>query len=93
MSTAIPVDPVTLADPASGEHGYSGDDKSSIFKRIQTLGTVQSRHALTNEIILVPTPSNDPNDPLNWSVGNSIFGQMLLTRVLGVKVSNTGRHL
>ncbi|KAI3550562.1 hypothetical protein CSPX01_01612 [Colletotrichum filicis] len=33
----------------------------------QTLGTVQLRHNETNEIILVPTPSNDPNDPLNWS--------------------------
>lgn len=32
----------------------------------QTLGTVQLRHNETNEIILVPTPSNDPSDPLNW---------------------------
>ncbi|KAJ9271366.1 hypothetical protein DTO212C5_2716 [Paecilomyces variotii] len=33
----------------------------------QTLGTVQLRHYRTNKVILVPTPSNDPNDPLNWS--------------------------
>ncbi|KXH50541.1 hypothetical protein CSAL01_07989 [Colletotrichum salicis] len=33
----------------------------------QTLGTVQLRDNETNEIILVPTPSNDPKDPLNWS--------------------------
>lgn len=32
----------------------------------QTLGTVQLRHHRTNKVILVPTPSNDPNDPLNW---------------------------
>lgn len=31
-----------------------------------TLGTVRLRHATTNEIILVPKPSDDPNDPLNW---------------------------
>ncbi|KAL6689968.1 major facilitator superfamily domain-containing protein [Trichoderma pleuroticola] len=31
------------------------------------LGTVQIRSTFTNEIILIPTPTNDPNDPLNWS--------------------------
>ncbi|KAJ5832620.1 Major facilitator superfamily domain general substrate transporter [Penicillium riverlandense] len=32
-----------------------------------TLGSLRLRHQETNEIILVPTPSKDPNDPLNWS--------------------------
>jgi hypothetical protein len=32
----------------------------------RSLGTVQLRHEVTNEVILVPTPSNNPNDPLNW---------------------------
>lgn len=32
----------------------------------ETLGNVQLRHHETNEIILVPTPTDDPNDPLNW---------------------------
>jgi len=32
----------------------------------RTLGNVRLRHQETNEIILIPTPSNDPNDPLNW---------------------------
>lgn len=27
---------------------------------------VQLRNPFTNEIIPIPTPSNDPNDPLNW---------------------------
>ncbi|KAL6809558.1 major facilitator superfamily domain-containing protein [Trichoderma camerunense] len=31
------------------------------------LGTVQIRNSSTNQIILIPTPSQDPNDPLNWS--------------------------
>jgi hypothetical protein len=33
---------------------------------IETLGHLRLRDAQTNEIILVPTPSADPNDPLNW---------------------------
>ncbi|KAK0631993.1 major facilitator superfamily domain-containing protein [Immersiella caudata] len=33
----------------------------------RTLGHVQLRDHETNEIILIPTPSSDPNDPLNWS--------------------------
>ncbi|TGJ85875.1 hypothetical protein E0Z10_g2863 [Xylaria hypoxylon] len=32
-----------------------------------TLGNVRLRDHHTNEVILIPTPSNDPNDPLNWS--------------------------
>lgn len=32
----------------------------------QTLGTLQLRHVDTNQIILIPTPSSDPADPLNW---------------------------
>ncbi len=30
-----------------------------------TLGTVRLRHETTNEIILAPKPSDDPDDPLN----------------------------
>ena len=32
----------------------------------RTLGHVQLRDHETKEIILIPTPSSDPNDPLNW---------------------------
>lgn len=42
-------------------------EKPSNARRVVTLGTIRHRHEHTNEIILVPTPSNDPNDPLNWS--------------------------
>ncbi|KAL2129075.1 hypothetical protein VTI74DRAFT_8267 [Chaetomium olivicolor] len=34
--------------------------------RMRTLGNVRLRHQETNEIILIPAPSEDPNDPLNW---------------------------
>jgi hypothetical protein len=32
----------------------------------QGLGTLRLRHQETQEILLIPTPSDDPNDPLNW---------------------------
>ncbi len=33
---------------------------------MKTLGHLRLRDAETNEVILVPTPSSDPKDPLNW---------------------------
>lgn len=36
------------------------------LKKLNTLGSVRQRNEFTNEMILIPTPSNDPNDPLNW---------------------------
>lgn len=36
--------------------------------KIHTLGSVRQRNEHTDEIILIPTPSRDPNDPLNWYV-------------------------
>ncbi|KAJ0373622.1 hypothetical protein COL26b_008222 [Colletotrichum chrysophilum] len=33
---------------------------------VRTLGNVRLRDEATNEIILIPKPSTDPNDPLNW---------------------------
>lgn len=43
-------------------------DRATVKDRIPlaTMGNVRLRHHETNEIILVPTPSSDPNDPLNW---------------------------
>jgi hypothetical protein len=34
--------------------------------RTDVLGSLRLRHQETNEIILIPTPTDDPNDPLNW---------------------------
>ena len=50
-----------MSSPAHG-----GGDSVVNKPTTHTLGTIQLRHHETNEIILVPTPSNDPNDPLNW---------------------------
>ncbi|RDW95366.1 MFS general substrate transporter-27 [Coleophoma crateriformis] len=38
-------------------------------ERVGTYGTVQHRDVVTNQVILNPKPSSDPNDPLNWSQG------------------------
>lgn len=64
MSSSI--EPTALASESPNTERVDSYEKP--VKRTVTLGTVQSRHAHTNEIILVPTPSNDPNDPLNWCV-------------------------
>ncbi|KAK5132327.1 hypothetical protein LTR08_009162 [Meristemomyces frigidus] len=42
--------------------------KGSNLEHVNTLGSVRLRHAVTNELVLVPQPSDDPNDPLNWQV-------------------------
>lgn len=47
-------------------HADDREDPKVEQSRHMTLGNVRLRHHETNEIILVPTPSNDPNDPLNW---------------------------
>jgi hypothetical protein len=33
-------------------------------RRVQSLGSVRLRNATTGEVVLVPTPTKDPNDPL-----------------------------
>ncbi|KAF4630332.1 hypothetical protein G7Y89_g7797 [Cudoniella acicularis] len=47
--------------------------KHNSIGRIQTLGSVRHRDAITNDVILIPTPSKDPNDPLNWSQGRKYY--------------------
>lgn len=44
--------------------------------RINTLGKVQLHHEDTHEVILVPTPSGDPKDPLNWYVNSRRAGAL-----------------
>ncbi|KAM0434499.1 hypothetical protein ACHAPT_003595 [Fusarium lateritium] len=42
-------------------------DISARATRRHALGNVRIRNQETNALILIPTPSSDPNDPLNWS--------------------------
>lgn len=57
-----------MADPDAVAPALKADqeDESLEVVRKRTLGNVRLRHHQTNEIIQIPTPSNDPNDPLNW---------------------------
>ncbi|KAJ5912133.1 uncharacterized protein N7473_001436 [Penicillium subrubescens] len=41
-------------------------DEKTGNAQVKTLGRLRLRDAETNEVILVPTPSLDPKDPLNW---------------------------
>ncbi|KAJ2907049.1 MFS general substrate transporter [Zalerion maritima] len=54
-------------DELAPELNPDAEEAKAEQKRNRTLGNVRLRHHETNEIILIPTPSNDPNDPLNWS--------------------------
>lgn len=49
------------------------------LQKQQTLGSLRLRHHETNEIILIPTPSDDPNDPLNWSRAYRYYLAILLS--------------
>ncbi|KAI9664638.1 MAG: hypothetical protein M1821_006084 [Bathelium mastoideum] len=44
-----------------------------------TLGHLRLRHLETNEIILIPTPSKDPSDPLNWSKACRVYLALLVS--------------
>ncbi len=61
VDAEVPVKSVRTQDTASHEL-----DKKHLVKRVVTLGSVRHRHEHTGEVILIPTPSADPNDPLNW---------------------------
>jgi hypothetical protein len=52
----------SIAAPLDKDHEIESVEKG----RKRTLGNVRLRHHETDEIILIPTPSSDPNDPLNW---------------------------
>lgn len=41
-------------------------NQEALRHQVGTLGHLRLRHAETNEIILIPQPSSDPSDPLNW---------------------------
>lgn len=50
-------------------------DKEMVPPSKERLGTIQLRHHQTNEVILIPIPSRDPNDPLNWYIISIALGE------------------
>lgn len=59
MATTTAAD---LANETIDSHNFNQKHVTDI----ETLGHLRLRDAETNKIILIPTPSSDPNDPLNW---------------------------
>ncbi|KAF2220788.1 major facilitator superfamily domain-containing protein [Elsinoe ampelina] len=59
--------------------GVTKQRASEEVTQVNTLGHLRLRHELTNEIILIPTPSNDPNDPLNWSKRHRVYIALLVS--------------
>ncbi|CAI7667778.1 unnamed protein product [Penicillium palitans] len=53
------------------ERVQTEDDPKAL--KHQTLGHIRLRHEHTNELILIPAPSLDPNDPLRWSTPYKIY--------------------
>jgi len=49
---------------------YTTERDPDEIQRGNNLGHLRLRHAETNEIILIPTPSQDPKDPLTWYVSS-----------------------
>lgn len=47
---------------------YTTERDPDEIQRGNNLGHLRLRHIETNEIILIPTPSQDPRDPLTWYV-------------------------
>ncbi|KAL4908626.1 hypothetical protein BDW74DRAFT_188538 [Aspergillus multicolor] len=43
------------------------------------LGHVRLRHHHTNEVILIPAPSSDPNDPLRWTTPYKVYIAILVS--------------
>jgi hypothetical protein len=57
----------------------SPDTSFSAAERVATYGTVQHRDPVTNAIVLIPKPSSDPNDPLNWYLYPFTMERTMLT--------------
>lgn len=54
-----------VADCPSIDDKLDEEDVSNEhINKLQSLGSVRLRHRHTGDVILIPTPTNDPNDPL-----------------------------
>ncbi|RMD45116.1 hypothetical protein DV735_g69, partial [Chaetothyriales sp. CBS 134920] len=57
---------------------YTSERDPDEIQQGTSLGHLRLRHVETNDIILIPTPSRDPNDPLNWSKPYRIYLAMVV---------------
>lgn len=72
--------PTTLKSkiPVGQRSGVMASEQKNA--KVKALGHLRLRDEDTNEVILVPTPSYDPKDPLNWylSVGSHLPARKML---------------
>ena len=56
-----------MADTSLDNHDGATDIPGTVLL-VDLLGTISARHAEggQRDIVLVPSPSSDPDDPLNW---------------------------
>lgn len=55
-------------------------------------GTLSTKHAEGNnsDIILIPTPSDDPDDPLNWSKSRKLLSTIcMIVYILGIGLASS----
>jgi hypothetical protein len=65
--------PQDLEHVSSSQSGLNGDsDLKELAVRVQTLGSLRLRDIDTGEVLLIPPPTNDPNDPLVSSSSDGI---------------------
>lgn len=66
------------ADYREADESYaSGADKAANLSRYRTHGSVRLNDAVTGDTIRVPTPTRNPNDPLNWSTARKTYVTIL----------------
>lgn len=58
--------PMSTTQTEEGLWDYESTLEKETTNQVKTLGHLRLRHAETNEVILIPEPSADPKDPLNW---------------------------
>ncbi|KAK4235274.1 major facilitator superfamily domain-containing protein, partial [Achaetomium macrosporum] len=59
--------------------GTEATESDTHALRRETLGNVRLRHDETIDIILVPTPTGNPNDPLTWSKAYRLYIAVLVS--------------
>lgn len=51
----------------SQQHNFPTDSIPGTVHLVDLTHSMQTRHTESGDIVLYPTPSKDPDDPLNWS--------------------------
>lgn len=58
-----------------GDEHETMDDMDVQPRQVDAVGTHRLRDVDSKRVILIPTPSSDPNDPLNWYVPRHADGK------------------